>query len=257
MRVSSYTVPVQALVVDGFGKRYGPLRAASGIGFHIAAGEVVGLCGPNGAGKTTTLRAIAGIVRPSEGRIVVDGHDMARATLEAKRRLAFVPDEPAVFDHLTVLEHLLLTARLYEVQDGPARARALVDEVELGPKRDELAAALSRGMKQKLMLACALIHAPRVLLLDEPLTGLDPLAIRKTKDRVVRAAAEGAAVLISSHLLSLVEEMCTRALFLRGGALLFDGKIADFKAAHGASASLEEAFVRAATAPLADAPPAP
>lgn len=245
------------LAVEGFGKRYGPVRAAQAISFAIAPGEVVGLCGPNGAGKTTTLRAIAGIVRPSEGRIVVAGHDLARTPLEAKRRLAFVPDEPAVFDHLTVLEHLLLTARLYQVADGPDRARALVHEVELGPKRDELAAGLSRGMKQKLMLACALIHAPRLLLLDEPLTGLDPLAIRKTKDRIVRAAAEGAAVLVSSHLLSLVEEMCSRALFLRGGKLVFDGSIAAFKAAHGATGSLEEAFMRAATAPLDAPPPAP
>ena len=235
----------EALVLEGFGKRYGHFQATRAISFRVAPGEVVGLCGPNGAGKTTTLRAISGIVRPSQGRISVLGNDVVQAPLQCKRRLAFVPDEPAVFEHLTVLEHLRLVARLYDVPDGEARARALLEEVELGPKRDELAAALSRGMKQKLILACALLHRPGLILLDEPLTGLDPVAIRRTKDRVVQAAREGAAVLLSSHLLSLVEELCHRVVFLRRGELVFDGTCAELKSRFADQAGgLEQAFLR-------------
>lgn len=245
------------LVVDGFGKRYGELEAARQVSFRVAAGEIVGLCGPNGAGKTTTLRAICGIVTPTAGRIAVCGHDLQRAPLEAKRRLAFVPDEPAVFDHLTVLEHLRLMGRLFSVPDADARARALVEEVELVAKQDELASALSRGMKQKLTLACALIHDPRLLLLDEPLTGLDPVAIRRTKDRVLRAAREGAAVLLSSHLLSLVEELCNRVIFLRKGQVVFDGTTDRLKQLHGSEApTLEQAFFRLTEAAPAPGPPA-
>lgn len=242
--------PEPVLVVDGLGKRYGELQAASEVSFRVGAGEIVGLCGPNGAGKTTTLRAIAGIVTPTQGRIAIGGHDVQRAPIAAKRLLAFVPDEPAVFDHLTVLEHLRLVGRLWDVADADARARALVAEVELEAKQDELASALSRGMKQKLTLACALIHDPRLLLLDEPLTGLDPVAIRRTKDRVLRAAREGAAVLLSSHLLSLVEELCNRVVFLRRGRVVFDGTTATLKQLHGAeAATLEQAFFRLTEGP--------
>ncbi|MEZ0229505.1 MAG: ABC transporter ATP-binding protein, partial [Planctomycetota bacterium] len=145
----------EAIGVAGYTKVYGDFLAVEDLSFTIEAGEIVGLCGPNGAGKTTTLRALAGILQPTRGQIRIGGRDMARDPVAAKRLLAFVPDEPALFEHLTVTEHLELVARLYGVADAAARSEQILVEVELVEKRDELPQALSRGMKQKLSLACA------------------------------------------------------------------------------------------------------
>ncbi|HEY0152793.1 MAG TPA: ABC transporter ATP-binding protein, partial [Longimicrobium sp.] len=168
--------PVVELV--GLGKHYGDRVAVDGVTFSVPAGRIVGLVGPNGAGKTTTLRAIAGIHAPSAGTVRVAGYDVVRQPVEAKRRLALVPDEPALFSSLTVWEHLEFTARIYGVRDWQDDAAALLEELELAARRDSLADELSRGMRQKVAVACALLHGPAALLFDEPLTGLDPRGIR-------------------------------------------------------------------------------
>jgi ABC-2 type transport system ATP-binding protein len=216
--------------VESLSKLYGEFRAVQSLSFSVAAGEVVGLVGPNGAGKTTTLRSIAGIVRPSDGRVRVGGHDLERDPVAAKSALAFIPDEPHLFDYLTVDEHLRFVGRLYGVADAAERIPALLEELELTEKRRVLPGELSRGMRQKLAIACGLLHQPRALLLDEPLTGLDPVGIRRMKATIVRRAEAGAAVLLSSHLLHLVEEVCDRVLVLHRGRAVAFGTIAEIVA---------------------------
>jgi ABC-2 type transport system ATP-binding protein len=203
--------------IEGLTKLYGSLAAVQDLSFAVAPGEILGLVGPNGAGKTTTLRAIAGIILPTRGTIRVAGHDLANHPLEAKAALAFVPDEPQLFEYLTVAEHLQFVTRLYRKPDAVPRIDPLLGELELAEKRDALASELSRGMKQKLAIACGLIHDPRALLLDEPLTGLDPVGIRRMKRTIAARAQAGAAVLLSSHLLQLVEEICSRILIIQNG----------------------------------------
>ncbi len=216
--------------VESLSKLYGEFRAVQSLTFSVAAGEVVGLVGPNGAGKTTTLRTIAGIVRPSDGRVRVGGHDLEREPVAAKSALAFIPDEPHLFDYLTVDEHLRFVGRLYGVADAGDRIPALLAELELTEKRRVLPGELSRGMRQKLAIACGLLHQPRALLLDEPLTGLDPVGIRRMKATIVRRAEAGVAVLLSSHLLHLVEEVCDRVLVLHRGRAVAFGTIAEIVA---------------------------
>jgi ABC-2 type transport system ATP-binding protein len=238
------------LEATGVSKLYGALRAVDGLTFAVRPGEVLGLVGPNGAGKTTTLRCLTGIVRPASGRVSIAGHDLATEPVAAKRALAFVPDEPRLFDYLTVKEHLNLVARLYGVDSWEEKGRALLDELDLSGKEDALPGELSRGMKQKLAIACGFLHDPRLIVLDEPLTGLDPLAIRKVKASLRARAAAGAAILLSSHLLPLVEELCHRVLVIAGGRMVAHGTLDEIRAAlgaGGAEASLEDLFVRITT----------
>jgi len=229
------------LEVTGFSKRYGDLTAVDDLSFRVEGGQILGLVGPNGAGKTTTLRALAGILKPTTGRIQVAGKDLARDPRGAKRALAFVPDTPTPFDLLTVVEHLRFTALAYRVPDGEARATGLLAELDLADKQDALGSTLSRGMRQKLAFACAFLRDPPVLVLDEPLTGLDPRAIRLVRDAVRRRADAGAAVVVSSHLLDLVERLSDRVLVLHRGKAVAEGTLEAIRA-RAAGGTLEEAF---------------
>jgi ABC-2 type transport system ATP-binding protein len=227
-------------------KAYGDLKAVNDLSFQVAAGEIVGLIGPNGAGKTSTLRCLVGIQRPTSGRVSVGGHDIIGDPVEAKRQLAFMADEPQLFDYLTVIEHLRLTGRIYRVTDVEAKARTLLEELELTEKVNALPAQLSRGMKQKVAIACGLLHDPAALLFDEPLTGLDPLGIRRMRETIVRRGRSGGAVIVSSHLLHLVEEICTRVVIIDRGAKVADGTIAELSAQArlaGSGSSLEQIFL--------------
>jgi ABC-2 type transport system ATP-binding protein len=182
------------------------------------------------------------------GSVRICGHDLAQAPLAAKRELAYFPDEPRLFDYLSVRQHLRFIARLYQVQDAEARGRQLLEELELVDKADALPGTLSRGMKQKLAIACGLLHAPRVILFDEPLTGLDPYGIRGMKDAILRRAREGVAILVSSHLLHLVEEICSHLLILKQGRKVVWGPLEEVRrqfAEATPDASLEEVFFRA------------
>jgi ABC-2 type transport system ATP-binding protein len=211
--------------VDRLTKLYGDLVAVSGLSFELAPGEVLGLVGPNGAGKTTTLRSITGIIAPTSGTITVAGHDMRTEPVAAKARMAFIPDEPHLFEYLTVEEHLRFMGRLYGVSDAPARIPRILGELELLEKRSVLPAELSRGMKQKLAIACGLLHDPAVLILDEPLTGLDPAGMRRMRETIATRAQRGAAVILSSHLLHLVQELCTKLLVIQRGQCVAYGSI--------------------------------
>ncbi len=231
--------------VRGLKKLYGEALAVQSLSFRVAPGEVLGLVGPNGAGKTTTIRSIAGIIIPTEGSVTIAGHDLRSDPVAAKGALAFIPDEPHLFDYLTVEEHLRFMGRLYGVADARDRIPALLAEMELTGKRGALPGELSRGMRQKLAMACGLLHRPRALLLDEPLTGLDPIGIRRMKATIVRRAEDGAAVILSSHLLHLVEEICTCVLVMQRGRAVAVGSVAEIVAGRPelAGRSLEDVFL--------------
>ena len=234
--------------VTGLSKVFGTFTAVRDLSFAVRPGEVLGLVGPNGAGKTTTLRAIAGIIPPTTGQVVLAGHDLRAKPTDAKRALAFFTDEPRLFDYLTVRQHLNFIARLYSVTDHEALAQPLLEELEIADRLDSLPAELSRGMKQKLAIACGLLHSPQVLMFDEPLTGLDPLGIRRMKDSILKRARAGAAIILSSHLLHLLEEVCSHVLILKRGEKIADGTIAEIRARFGngdANANLEDVFIRA------------
>ena len=233
------------IAVEGLQKLYGDFPAVQGLSFEVGPGEVLGLVGPNGAGKTTTIRSIAGIIIPSGGRISIAGHDLARDPVAAKSKLAFIPDEPHLFEYLTVEEHLRFVGRLYRVTDVGDRIPGLLEEMDLADKRTALPGELSRGMKQKLAIACGLLHEPSALLLDDPLTGLDPVGIRRMKATIMRRAGNGTAIILSSHLLHLVEEICTRLLVLHRGRIVAFGTIAEIIATRPQleSRSLEDVFL--------------
>jgi ABC-2 type transport system ATP-binding protein len=233
--------------VNGLTKRYDTLIAVKDLSLAVKRGEVLGLVGPNGAGKTTTLRALAGIHPPTDGTIRICGFDLRNDAVDAKRHLAFMPDEPRLFDYLTVEEHLQFVARLYQVTGVREKMDPLLHEFELTEKRKALPNELSRGMKQKLMIACGFIHDPDVLIFDEPLTGLDPLGIRRMKESIVRRSQAGASVILSSHLLHLVEELCDTVAVIQHGTRIAYDTIDNlkFELAKGRSdLSLEEAFLR-------------
>jgi ABC-2 type transport system ATP-binding protein len=246
--------------VEGLTKVYGDFVAVNGLSFSVKAGELLGLVGPNGAGKTSTLRCCAGIIPATRGAIRVAGHSLSSDPIAAKRRIAFFSDEPRLFEYLTVTQHLLFTGRLYQVPDVEERIPRLLAELDLTARADSLPGELSRGMKQKVAIACGLLHSPGVVFFDEPLTGLDPLAIRRMKDTIRRLAAEGAAIVISSHLLHLLEELCTHVLILKQGVKVAGGTLAEVRSLFAPDgASLEEVFLRIAeeSSPVPPPPPPP
>jgi ABC-2 type transport system ATP-binding protein len=229
-------------------KSFGAFTAVHNLSFSIRPGEVLGLVGPNGAGKTTTLRIMAGIIPPTAGKVLISGHDIVTDPIQAKRQLAFFADEPRLFDYLTVRQHLNFVARLYGVPDHESRAMPLLEELELADRADHLPGELSRGMKQKLAIACGLLHSPSVMIFDEPLTGLDPLGIRRMKDSIRRRANEGAAIVLSSHLLHLLEEVCSHVLIMKNGQSIAYDTMAAVHACFSngdPNASLEDVFIRA------------
>jgi ABC-2 type transport system ATP-binding protein len=248
------------IVVEDYHKVYDRTVAVEGVSFSVGPGEILGLVGPNGAGKTTTLRALAGILVPTRGRLRIDGHDVRQDAVAAKFALAYVPDDPNLFESLTVWEHLRFVASAYRVADWQPRAAALLEQFELTPKREALASELSRGMRQKVAICCGYLHDPRAILLDEPLTGLDPRGIRTMQDSIRLRAAAGAAVIVSSHLLSLVEDLCTSVLVLHRGRVLLHEGLADVRrriSEDGRRESLEDLFFRLTESGPPSADPAP
>jgi ABC-2 type transport system ATP-binding protein len=239
---------LRMIQVEALTKLYGKFVAVNELGFAVQPGEVMGLVGPNGAGKTTTMRCLSGIIPPTRGTIRICGHDLANDPIGAKQQLAFFSDEPRLFDYLTVQQHLAFTARIYQVRDYEPVADHLLEELEIAGKRNAVPGELSRGMKQKLAIACGLLHSPKVIYFDEPLTGLDPIGIRRMKDSILKRARDGAAIIISSHLLHLVEEICSHILILKDGRKIIHGTLAEITqrfAAQAGETNLEEVFFRA------------
>jgi ABC-2 type transport system ATP-binding protein len=236
-----------SILVEDYHKTYGNTVAVAGITFQVEPGEILGLVGPNGAGKTTTLRALAGILTPTRGRLAIAGHNLATEPVAAKAALAYVPDDPKLFDRLTVWEHFRFIAAAYGLHDWTARAETLLSQFELTEKRDALAGELSRGMRQKVAICCGYLHEPKAVLLDEPLTGLDPRGIRTMKDKIRQLAETGTSFIVSSHLLSLIEDLCTTILVLHRGKQLLYERLGDLRArlaANGQQETLEDLFFR-------------
>lgn len=228
-------------------KRYGKFTAVDGINLEIRRGELFGFLGPNGAGKTTTMRMIAGILQPTSGKIEIAEDDLALDPLKAKSRLGFIPDRPFVYDKLTGAEFLRFVAALYG-QDGDAverRMEELLDLFELMPWKDELVESYSHGMRQKLIISSALLHRPEVIVVDEPMVGLDPKGQKFLKDLFRAFVDRGGTVLMSTHTLDTVEEMCDRIGIISGGKILACGTMAEVRQqTAGGDAKLEELFLK-------------
>lgn len=227
-------------------KYYKKTLAVDGLSFQVADGEIVGLLGPNGAGKTTILRCITGIVQPSEGTIEIDDLDLAHYEEEVKRRIAFVPEVPTPYEMLTVTEHLRFIAMAYQTMDHFAeRADMLMKRFDLYDKRNDLVLSLSKGMKQKLAIACAFIHDARVILLDEPLIGIDPKGVHELKEMIAEAKRAGKSILISTHMLDTAERLCDRIIIIQHGTIIAEGDLASLhqRAKMGTDATLEDVFL--------------
>ena len=235
-----------ALTVRGLCKSYAK-PIINQLDLSIAPGEIYALLGPNGAGKTTTLRMIAGLLQPDAGRIDIFGTDVLAAPLAAKAMMAWLPDEPLLYDKLSALEYLEFVAGLWQIDPATAAARAdtLLETFGLWPHRHQRCEGFSRGMKQKTVLAGALIHTPKLFILDEPLTGLDAAAAKLVKAILTQCAAEGAAIIITTHILEVAERLATRIGILSGGNLLAEGNFAELQTQAGqhANASLEDVFL--------------
>jgi ABC-2 type transport system ATP-binding protein len=228
-------------------KRYGSFTAVDGIDLEVPSGELFGFLGPNGAGKTTTLRMIAGILKPTSGVVEIGGDDLERKPRKAKTRMGFIPDRPFVYDKLTGAEFLRFVAALYG-QEGPAIERRM-DELlklfDLAPWKDELTESYSHGMRQKLIISSALIHQPEVIVVDEPMVGLDPKSARLLKDLFKEFTARGGTILMSTHTLEVAEDMCDRIGIIQGGKIVACGTMAELRHQFAAGdASLEDLFLR-------------
>lgn len=228
-------------------KRYGKFTAVDRISLTIPRGELYGLLGPNGAGKTTTMRMIAGILQPTSGRVLIAGIDIAADPIAAKQRLGFIPDRPFVYDKLTGAEFMRFVAGLYG-QSGAGLERR-IDELlalfELLPWRAELTESYSHGMRQKLIIASALLHRPEVIVVDEPMVGLDPRSARLLKDLLREFVSRGGTVLMSTHTLEIAEAMCDRIAIVHGGQIAAAGTMAELRSQTASGdASLEELFLK-------------
>ncbi|MBK6421232.1 MAG: ABC transporter ATP-binding protein [Gemmatimonadetes bacterium] len=233
--------------LTGLTKRYGKFTAVDAIDLEIRRGELFGFLGPNGAGKTTTMRMIAGILQPTAGRIEIAGDDLARDPIRAKSRLGFIPDRPFVYDKLTGAEFLRFVAALYGQDGEPIERRMaeLLDLFELTPWKDELVESYSHGMRQKLIISSALLHKPEVIVVDEPMVGLDPKGQKFLKDLFRAFVERGGTVLMSTHTLDTVEEMCDRIGIIAGGKILACGTMAEIRQRfQGGDQKLEELFLK-------------
>jgi ABC-2 type transport system ATP-binding protein len=228
------------LAISAVSKRFGAVQAVSGLDLRIAAGSVHAFLGPNGAGKTTTIKMCVGLLRPDQGSIAIDGHDVVRDGVAARRLLAYVPDEPYLYERLSGREFLDFTARVYGLDRGTFRARLeqAVAHFALASFIDQLAEGYSHGMRQRVVLAAAMLHAPRLLIVDEPLVGLDPKHIRSCLQFLRQVAAAGGAVLMSTHTMATVEEIADSLTVIDHGRVLANGTVAQVRG----DASLERRF---------------
>jgi ABC-2 type transport system ATP-binding protein len=217
--------------VERFVKRYGAHLAVAGVSLSARPGEVVALLGPNGAGKSTTIRAITGLLRPTEGSVRVCGHDVVRAPLKAKAALGYVPDRPYLYPKLTARELLRFVGRLRAVADGDRRADAWLDAFSLLGVANELIETYSHGMRQKLTFAAALLAEPPVLVVDEPMVGLDPRAARQVREIMRSYADRGRTVLLTTHAMDVAEALADRVVVMHRGRIAAQGTMAELRAA--------------------------
>jgi ABC-2 type transport system ATP-binding protein len=225
------------IAVTDLVKQYGAFTAVDGVSLEVTPGQIHGFLGPNGAGKTTTIRMIAGLLKPTAGRIVVNGHDLAIEPEAAKASLGFIPDRPFIYEKLTAGEFLKFHAGLYGINGNGVgdRIGEMLDLFELGRWRDELVESFSHGMKQRLVMSAAFLHRPQAVLVDEPMVGLDPRGARLIKDVFRRMAGRGVAILMSTHTLEVAEEMCDRVSIILKGRIIASGTVDDLRALAGSA----------------------
>ena len=228
-------------------KQYGAFTAVDGVSLEVAAGQIHGFLGPNGAGKTTTIRMIAGLLKPTAGRIFVNNHDIASSPEAAKASLGFIPDRPFIYEKLTAGEFLRFHGGLYGLDDAvlTERATEMLELFELQRWRDELVESFSHGMKQRLVMGAAFLHRPQAVLVDEPMVGLDPRGARLIKDVFRRMADRGVAILMSTHTLEVAQEMCDRISIILRGRIIAHGTVDELRAMVGAQdAQLTPVFLK-------------
>lgn len=237
----------------GLRKDFGTSTAVEDLDLVVPAGEIFGFLGPNGAGKTTTIKMMMGVLEPTAGTVRLDGHDIATAPEEAKARTGYVPDQPALYDKLTGMEFLRFVGGLYGLDRGgiDERAHDLLEEFDMLTHEEELIETYSHGMKQRLTLAAALMHRPRILVLDEPMVGLDPQGGLELRQLLLALAASGVTVFLSTHSLGVAEELCDRIGILDGGRLIALGSLDELQSRAAMrpetaplDASLESVFLR-------------
>jgi ABC-2 type transport system ATP-binding protein len=223
------------IAVHDLVKTYGAFTAVNGVSLDVRPGEIHGFLGPNGAGKTTTIRMIAGLLKPTSGRILVNGHDLAADPERAKAALGFIPDRPFLYEKLTAGEFLRFHGGLYGL-DGPGvgdRVREMLDVFELKRWENELVESFSHGMKQRLVMCAAFLHRPRAVLVDEPMVGLDPRGARLIKDVFRTMSGRGVAILMSTHTLEVAQEMCDRISIILQGRIIAKGTVPEVRAMSG------------------------
>ena len=228
-------------------KQYGAFTAVDGVTLDVPPGQIHGFLGPNGAGKTTTIRMIAGLLKPTAGRIVVNGHDLMTEPERAKASLGFVPDRPFIYEKLTAGEFLRFHGGLYGLDGGAIEARTteMLDLFELARWRDELVESFSHGMKQRLVMSAAFMHRPRAVLVDEPMVGLDPRGARLIKEVFRRMADRGVAILMSTHTLEVAQEVCDRVSIILKGRIIASGTVDEVRRLSGqADEQLTAVFLR-------------
>ncbi len=226
-------------------KHYGKLVAVDHINLEVAPGEVFGFLGPNGAGKTTTIKMLAGLLLPTDGSALVDGFDVQKEPLKAKAVTGFIPDRPYLYEKLTATEFMRFTAQLYGMEDARGRIDELLDLFGLPDWKDELVENFSHGMKQRLVMASALLHRPQTLVVDEPMVGLDPRGARLVKDIFQDLATQGVTVFMSTHTLEIVEQMCTRMAIIHQGEIIAQGSVEDLaRMARMPDGHLESIFLK-------------
>jgi ABC-2 type transport system ATP-binding protein len=235
------------ITIRTLSKKYGSFTAVDAIDLDVPAGQLFGFLGPNGAGKTTTLRIIAGILRPTGGTVHIGGVDIAKDPIAAKSKLGFIPDRPFIYEKLTGIEFLRFVAGLYS-QEGPTvehRARELLALFDLEEWRDELVESYSHGMRQKLIISSAFVHRPEVIVVDEPMVGLDPKAARILKDLFREYVRRGHTIMMSTHTLEVAEALCDRIAIIQSGKIRASGTMSELRAtAAGGAAGLEDIFLR-------------
>jgi len=221
--------------VEGVVKTFGSFRAVDGVSLSVSRGEIHGFLGPNGAGKTTTIRIIAGLLKPTAGRVSIDGHDLEREPEAAKRVLGFIPDRPFLYEKLTAAELLRFHAGLYGLEgpDVEARIHELLELFELRAWKDELVESFSHGMKQRLVLCAAFLHRPRAVVVDEPMVGLDPRGARLIKEVFREMSRDGVAILMSTHTLEVAQEMCDLISIILAGRIIARGTVDELRALAG------------------------
>ncbi len=232
--------------IEGLVKRFGAHTAVAGLDLSVSSGEIFGFLGPNGAGKTTTVKMITGLIKPTAGRVVVAGRDVAVDTIAAKRAMGLVPDEPFVYPKLTGVEYLRFVGELYGADLGAMKKRVpeLLEMFELSRWGGELLESYSHGMRQKLVLAGILLHEPKVLILDEPMVGLDPKSGRLVKDIFLKLAERGTTIFMCTHVLEIAEKLCDRIGIMIEGRMIACGTLAELQAqGKKGEADLESIFL--------------